>query len=631
MKPKYYYLINAILFLGFFLIDLPQVQAAEPIVSNVKASQRLDGSKLVDIYYDVEDADSAAVTVSVKISDDDGITFLITPVTLSGDVGEVAPGKNKHIVWDCGQDLPGRSGDYFKAAVTAYDSSENITINIPGLPSGAKPLEIVLIPAGTFTMGSPNGEPGRNTNEGPQHQVTITKPFYMGKYEVTQAQWQAVMGANPSNFKGNNLPVENVSWDDCQNFLYYINKLGQGTFRLPTEAEWEYACRAGTTTRFYWGDDPSYTQIKDYAWYDGNNSPSGTKEVGLKLPNAFGLYDMSGNVWEWCQDWYGSYSSASQIDPAGANSGLNRVLRGGFWEINAWSCRSAHRYNETPDVWHIFFGFRLVRTYDQIIATPTPISPTPTPVPPTPTPVAAGETITINITGLPSGSTPLEMVLIPAGTFTMGSPDNEPDRDSDEGPQHQVTLTKAFYMGKYEVTQAQWLAVMGSNPESLYGVGSNYPVHYVSWNDCLTFIQKLNQTGQGTFRLPTEAEWEYACRAGTITRFYWGDDPNSSLIYQYAWFQDNSNNSSHEVGLKYPNAWGLHDISGNVWEWCQDWYGSYSSASQNDPYGANSGSYRILRGGCWNLISGNCRSADRVKGIPDSGNSYSGFRVCRTQ
>jgi formylglycine-generating enzyme required for sulfatase activity len=238
---------------------------------------------------------------------------------------------------------------------------KTITIPLANLPSGSKPLEMVLIPAGTFTMGSPSYEKDRYDGEGPQHPVTITKPFYMGKYEVTQAQWQAVMGSNPSDFKDKpNNPVEQVSWNDCQTFIEKLNQMGQGTFCLPTEAEWEYACRAGTQTRFYWGDDPNYSQIKDYVWYSGNNSPDGTKEVGQKIPNGFGLYDMSGNVYEWCQDWYGGYSSMLQIDPKGANSGSYRVLRGGTWSGDAGYCRSAHRSTGPPGLWYDGIGFRLV-------------------------------------------------------------------------------------------------------------------------------------------------------------------------------------------------------------------------------------------------------------------------------
>ncbi|RJP33663.1 MAG: formylglycine-generating enzyme family protein [Candidatus Omnitrophota bacterium] len=224
---------------------------------------------------------------------------------------------------------------------------------------------MVLIPAGTFTMGSPDNEQDRYLYEEPQHQVTISKPFYMGKYEVTQAQWEAVMGSNPSRSYGvgNNNPVYYVSWNDCQTFITKLNGMGLETFSLPSEAEWEYACRAGTTTRFYWGDDPNDSQIGQYAWYDGNNSPSGTKEVGLKLPNNFGLYDMSGNVWEWCGDWFGSYSSNAQTDPTGPTGGSYRVVRGGDWFSFARGCRSAIRGGPSPGSVHDALGFRLRRSY----------------------------------------------------------------------------------------------------------------------------------------------------------------------------------------------------------------------------------------------------------------------------
>jgi formylglycine-generating enzyme required for sulfatase activity len=221
---------------------------------------------------------------------------------------------------------------------------------------------MVLIPAGTFMMGSLDSEKkyDQYSNEGPQHKVTISKDFYMGKYEVTQAQWQAVMGNNPSFFSGNpNNPVEGVSWNDCQPFIQKLNRMGQGTFRLPTEAEWEYAGRAGTTTWFYWGDDPNYIQISQYAWYT-DNSGVGTHEVGLKLPNAWGLFDMSGNVWEWCQDWYGSYSSNDQVDPICSTIWLARVIRGGGWMDPAGNCRSALRSNSRPDSPCDSIGFRLV-------------------------------------------------------------------------------------------------------------------------------------------------------------------------------------------------------------------------------------------------------------------------------
>ncbi len=250
-------------------------------------------------------------------------------------------------------------------------SGSTITIDLPNLADGAKPLEMVRIPAGTFIMGSPSSERSRGFYEGPQHEVTISKAFYLGKYEVTQAQWEAVVGNNPSLFSGHpNHPVEQVSWNDCQTFIAGLNELGQGTFRLPTEAEWEYACRAGTTTRYSFGDAMEcddvgrYCEIMDqYMWWLGNSTHQGnvssTKEVGLKLPNPWGLFDMHGNIYEWCQDWYGEYSSSAQTDPAGPSSGSYRVYRGGGWSIFAQNCRSADRNWITPNFTDTYLGFRV--------------------------------------------------------------------------------------------------------------------------------------------------------------------------------------------------------------------------------------------------------------------------------
>ncbi len=235
---------------------------------------------------------------------------------------------------------------------------EEIVLKIPG--SNAQ-IIMRLIPEGSFVMGSPADELDRDDDEGPQHTVTISKRFYMGIYQVTQEQWQAVMGNNPSEFISQGSPVERISWSDCQAFITELNTKGIGKFRLPTEAEWEYACRAGSTTRFPWGDDLTYSEIGTYAWYL-ENSDFSTHTVGQKAANRFGLYDMQGNVWEWCNDWYGDYDASPQVDPKGPAEGDFRTARGGSWFDDPFYFRSANRYDFDPADKYNNLGFRLVRT-----------------------------------------------------------------------------------------------------------------------------------------------------------------------------------------------------------------------------------------------------------------------------
>jgi formylglycine-generating enzyme required for sulfatase activity len=232
------------------------------------------------------------------------------------------------------------------------------------------------IPAGTFTMGSPTDEPGRVINE-TQHQVTLTKDYYMMTTEVTQQQWKDVMGSNPSDFSGcDNCPVEMVSWNDIQLFIDKMNERGAGTYRLPTEAEWEYAARAGTTTAFANGDiteptgndhDPNLNQM---GWYT-KNSNSNTHPVAQKEPNAWGLYDMHGNLREWCQDRYQDDLETSAVtNPIGPSEGSCRVTRGGGWDCEAGFCRSASRYLLFPDYQNEYTGFRLVLLPSQSVSSP---------------------------------------------------------------------------------------------------------------------------------------------------------------------------------------------------------------------------------------------------------------------
>ena len=218
-------------------------------------------------------------------------------------------------------------------------------------------IEMVKVEAGSFNMGATPEMEKPADREKPVHRVTLTNNYYIGKYEVTQALWQAVMGSNPSYFKGDDLPVEKVSWNDCQDFISKLNAMTGKRFRLPTEAEWEYAARGGKKSRGY--QYSGSNTLGDVAWYGDNSGPK-THAVGTKQPNELGIYDMTGNVMEWCQDWYGSYSSSPQTNPTGAVRGSFRVVRGGSWYLSARECRSSFRYSNAPDDRYIGLGLRLV-------------------------------------------------------------------------------------------------------------------------------------------------------------------------------------------------------------------------------------------------------------------------------
>ena len=243
---------------------------------------------------------------------------------------------------------------------------------------------LVWIANGTFTMGSPTNEVDRSSIESPQAVVTISKGFCIGKYEVSQGDYLAVIGSNPSYFNGDRSgppdndqdygidlarPVEQVSWIDATNYCAHLTTLERAArriptnavYRLPTEAEWEYACRAGTTTRFYYGDDPGYTNLANYAWY--GDAFGMTHPGGELIPNAWGLYDMAGNVWEWCRDWYAAYPGGIPTDPQGPVTGTYRVWRGGDWFSVAKYQRTARRFNHLPTFVDDGLGFRVVLAY----------------------------------------------------------------------------------------------------------------------------------------------------------------------------------------------------------------------------------------------------------------------------
>ena len=671
------------------------------------------------------------------------------------------------------------------------------------LGKGVK-LEMVLVPAGKFMMGSSRSKADRDDNE-VQRKVTLTKPYYMGRYAVTQEQWEAVMGDNPSTVKGSSLPVTDVSWDDCQDFIKNLNANSSGGYRLPTEAEWEYACRAGTTTTHSFGNKIS---PKDANYFDskiGEPLP-----VGSYKPNAFGLYDMHGNVWEWCEDWFGDYPPEAVTDPQGLKT-WERVLRGGsFFSLvdeDKSGARSSRRNYKYPEFTHAGLGFRLAMTEVTGQVTTKEVKKEKAAIVLSPPagkeakPKSTGKELSkeekkkeakklflmfangqwelargllkaaqkkhwlfevlLENCGFEDGvPTPsmfmkwifeedgydygllevpnfdrdlddyfpfksvlamlevlahlpedlkelqklrekggihprvlskyweevvdgtfegieydpenfsdlwlaerdaeivriekeceargkaikkpwkdeedlgngikLEMMLIPAGNFMMGSPVSEKGRSDDE-TQHEVTLTKPYYMGKDAVTQEQWEAVVGDNPSDIKG--AKYPVTDVSWEDCQEFIQKLNAVTKGGYRLPTEAEWEYACRAGTKTAYSFGDE----LTPFDANYRDSSIGVRENVfpkGRYKPNAFGLYNMHGNVKEWCEDWFGKYPTKPVKDPKGPTNGEYRILRGGSYDYFESDARSSVRYVDSPtnhdDDYEGVRGFRLVRT-
>ena len=243
-------------------------------------------------------------------------------------------------------------------SIPGTEAGERRTVSINGVVFAFR-----WCPSGTFIMGSPTSEEDPSINE-TRHRVTLTKGFWMMETEVTQIQWQAVMGTNPSKFKGDDLPVESVSWSDCQDFCEECTRLGLPA-QLPTEAQWEYACRAGSTKAFFWGNALNGDNANCNGKYPFGTTIKGrflekTMSVGSYQSNAWGLYDMHGNVGEWCRDWFGDYPSKSVTDPTGPKSGSTRVTRGGSWDLEAWNCRSASRHATSPRNWYHNLGFRVV-------------------------------------------------------------------------------------------------------------------------------------------------------------------------------------------------------------------------------------------------------------------------------
>ena len=538
------------------------------------------------------------------------------------------------------------------------------------------------IPAGTFVMGSPEDEEGCFAGSEMQHQVTLTQDYYIGVFECTQRQWELVMGSNPSSYKGDGRPVEQVSYDmirgvgkhagagwptyghavDTGSFMGILQAKTRLVFDLPTDAQWEYACRAGTTTALNSGKNlttnsqvPNMDEVGRYVsnQSDGRGGYSQHTKVGSYQPNAWGLYDMHGNVFEWCLDWLvDDLGTAAVVDPVGPSTGSFRVIRGGGWDTGSRNCRSANRAgNNTYADYRNNHGFRVACYPQQDLYAVVDLSGGPNA---TSYPVRYTNTEP-NLDDDTCRTTELWLRKIPAGTFVMGSPEDEVGRSNTE-TQHRVMLTQDYYIGVFECTQKQWELVMGSNPSKYKGdcrpvemvsddmirgtgaqAGAGWPT-YGHEVDASSFMGKLQAKTGLVFDLPTEAQWERACRAGTMTALNSGKnlinassaDANMAEVGRYFYNQSDGKGGYSEhtkVGSYLRNAWGLYDMHGNVGEWCLDWSGSHETAAVPDPGGPTSGTYRVLRGGSWYYIANICRSAYCYSFYPAYDNENSGFRV----
>jgi formylglycine-generating enzyme required for sulfatase activity len=686
--------------------SLAYAQGTQLLVSNVQVQQR-QFTAVFDVTYDLETVGDLPVWVSLFLSTDGGASYPNICATVTGDVGAgVLPGSGKHIVWDAGADFPGFSSATCRLRVTVHDDA-----SLDGF---------VYVGPGTFTMGSPTTEVGHDTyGDETQHQVTLTHGIYVQTTEVTNqqymemAQWAydngyatATSASLNDNLDGSTQllktlgtghyemtfnagvfscinpthPVKDVSWYGSVAYCDWLS-LQQGLprayshstwecnsgspytatgYRLPTEAEWEYACRAGTQTPFHTGSClDAGTEANYRGSYPYTGCPTGpfvgwTVPVGSYPANAFGLYDMHGNLLEWCNDWLDIYDG-TVTDPVGPGAGSSRVLRGGGWSGDAQYCRSAIRSSGSPGGSILFIGFRPVRSADAV-----------------------------NLA---------VFAYVAPGTFMMGSPTTELSRYADE-TQHQVTLTHGIYVQTTEVTNQQYMEMaqwaydngyatatstylydnLDGSTQILKTLGAEYdemtfnagvfsclnpthPVKYVSWYgsvaycDWLSLQQGLlrayshstwecnsgNPYTAAGYRLPTEAEWEYACRAGTQTPFSTGSCLDAGTEANYAGYLPYTGCPTGPfVGWTVPvgsypaNAFGLYDMHGNEWEWCNDWYGDYDG-TVTDPVGPGAGSGRVVRGGVYSAYAHYCRSAYRNSfDAPYVTWYYIGFRPVRS-
>ena len=527
-----------------------------------------------------------------------------------------------------------------------------------GIKVAGTEFQLVIVPPGTFTMGSDSGD----GDERPVHKVTIDYNFEIGITEITVGQFRAFVkdtgykttaekhgcswlcpcpdqmgGSRKLNWKNpgfeqtENHPAVTISYYDAKAFCKWLSEKTGQNFRLPTEAEWEYACRASTTGK-YAGN------VKEMAWFDAT-SKEHTHPVARKKPNAWGLYDMHGNVWEWCEDIYHWHyrnapddGSANTISDVSADIASRRVLRGGAWCRPETSCTSTYRYAGHRTFCECGTGFRIVRSNRPAATTDEKTAPIKQKRRKSDTSSAPAKlTLTVDEIGF-------DFVLIKPGTFVMGSPNVYVDvaNMKYEMPAHEVTIDYGYYMAATEVTLEQfelfvedtgyvtdaekhgWALLADQEWQNVFLSDFRYPgfmqtesepVTHISYYDAIAFCSWLSEKTGRNIRLPSEAEWEYACRASTTGK-YAGD------LFEMGWHRWNASKRTSPVARKKPNPWELYDMHGNVWEWVQDlWHDDCNNAPTDGSAWLDAtgrGRVGVTRGGSFGAPPWLCRSYSRM-------------------
>ena len=481
-----------------------------------------------------------------------------------------------------------------------------------GSPAGFHIPETVFIKGGTFMMGNKKGD----EREQPVHSVTVGS-FRIGKYAVTFRDYDAFCEETGREKPDDedmgireNRPVINVSWDDAKAYCEWLSGITGRKYDLPTEAEWEFAARGGILSHGHrYSGSGNINDVGNYRESVHENQDVRTMPVGSFRPNELGLYDMSGNVWEWCSDWYykNYYRESPENDPAGPAEGEKRVIRGGSYDILKYFCRVSCRSGSLPGTRSRDTGFRCVERItpeeEEYFLTPAMA----------------------------------ELVHVEGGTFMMGSDEGE----NNEKPAHPVTL-KSFSIGKYPVTFKEFNIFCEATRRKLaddWNVGEweenesdRWPVFLsIDWEDARKYCEWLSSMTGKKYDLPTEAQWEYAARGGSLSKGY--KYSGSDNIDEVAWYLENSSHWVHPAGEKKPNELGIYDMTGNVCEWCLDLYDEnyYSVSPEKDPAGPSEGDRKVIRGGDLNSSVYGCRITKRDKMYPFGSSPVdpTGFRVVR--